>query len=120
MVVRSSVLQLLIFTILSIILINGIKVDEKNNNTERKSDKDRVKYTDWIFNGLNNISSDIFWKNGLMQMYQMLKPIANYDKRREPNFVTFDSRNSEIGVDLNLENSIKTTSNDDLIPFSLI
>uniref|UniRef100_A0A336MFK7 CSON000713 protein n=1 Tax=Culicoides sonorensis TaxID=179676 RepID=A0A336MFK7_CULSO len=67
-----------------------------NNGTSR------LGYTDWIINSLNNTNSDIFWRNGLWQMFKAFKPIANYDKRRPPSFVSFNALDSTMTLDLNL------------------
>lgn len=89
-----------------LLLLSFIVIGVKGQNSQDSSsfqigsDQNRLGYTDWIINSLNNTSSDTFWKNGLLQMYKMFKPIANYDKRREPNFIAFNAQDSTMTVNL--------------------
>lgn len=80
-------------------ILSGVKGQSAQDSSfQIGSDQNRLGYSDWIINTLNNTSSDTFWKNGLWQMYNMLKPIANYDKRREPNFIAFNAQDSTMTV----------------------
>lgn len=82
-----------------IIRVNNVRSERDDDNEGQNMNNGmRLSYSDWIINTLNSTSSDIFWKNGLWQMYQYFKPIANYDQRREPHFITFNAREADARV----------------------
>lgn len=82
-----------------IFIVIGVKGQGKEESKfDVGQDQKPLGYSNWILNSLNNTSSDIFWKNGLWQMYKMFKPLANFDKRREPNFIAFNAQDSTMTV----------------------
>lgn len=84
---------------LSSFLVSGVKGQNSGDATfQVASDPTRLGYSDWILNSLNNTSSDTFWKNGLWQMFKMFKPLSNFDKRREPNFIAFNAQDTTMTV----------------------
>lgn len=89
-----------LFILISFILVSDIKMEDQQGLKLSTKGINKNSLMQYLIAGFNNTNNSVLLKRGLMQMYNMWKPIDSYDKRREPNFVSFDSRDAEMTVQL--------------------
>lgn len=91
---------LILVTFIIVNIVNDIKMEDQQGLKFSTKGINKNSLMQYFITGLNNTNNSVLLTKGLMQIYNMWKPIDSYDKRREPNFVTFDTRDSEMTVQL--------------------